>query len=140
MRLNSGGNLKDMPCNDHRATSHHILIDFRKCRISIRLEHHFQRRGDGTACRNYRGIKLLDVVAAAFAHRMFNRFLTARYAHIRSNQGGFRSGTGWIDHVFILWRILEQRYKFQCLTVVCFVCFCSVLPSGSLGIVGDDAC
>lgn len=53
-------------------------------------------------CGNYRDISLLDVVVKAFTQLVLNPFAVSRHARTQPNQGGFCSGSGYIDRIFIL--------------------------------------
>ena len=87
------------------------------------------KKGDKRICTNYRGISLIDVAAKVFSALILKRFQAERDKRTRPNQSGFRPGRGCIDQIHNLRRILEQRWRYQQGTCICFVDFAAAFDS-----------
>ena len=59
-------------------------------------------KGERSECKNYRGIRLLNVVGKIYAGILIDRVRRVTGGLIDEEQGGFRAGTGCVDHIFTL--------------------------------------
>ncbi len=84
------------------------------------------KKGDKRICSNYRGISLIDAAAKVYGIILVKRFQFERDQRTRPNQSGFRPGRGCTDQMH---NLLEQRWSFQQVTVMCFVDFASAFDS-----------
>ncbi len=70
-----------------------------------------------------------DVTAKFFDAILLKRFQSERDQRIRPNRSGFRPGHGCSAQLHNLCRTLEQRWRFQQATIMCYVDFASTLDS-----------
>ena len=66
------------------------------------------KKGDLTECGNWRGINLTSVLSKVFGRVLIDKIRNEVNGKLRDKQTEFRSGTGTVDHMFILRNIIEQ--------------------------------
>lgn len=69
----------------------------------------YKNKGEKSDCSNYRGISLLSIAGKILARVLLNRITpTIAKEVLPESQGGFRSGRGTTDMVFVLRQIQEK--------------------------------
>jgi hypothetical protein len=71
------------------------------------------KKGDKTACNNWRGITLLPTISKVFTRVFLERVKQQVDAHLRKEQAGFRQRRSCCDHIFVLRNIIEQSIEWQ---------------------------
>ena len=67
------------------------------------------KKGDLGNYNNWRGIAtLLSITCTIFSRIILKRISAATDTVLRQEPAGFRRGKSCIDHIFMLWQILEQ--------------------------------
>ena len=69
----------------------------------------YKGKGEGTECKNYRGISLLSVVGKIYAGVLVYRVRRVTRSLIDDEQEGFRTGRGCVDQFFTLKQIGEKE-------------------------------
>ena len=69
---------------------------------------------EGTECKNYRGISLLNVVGKIYVGILVERVCRATGGLIDDEQGGFRAGRVYVDQIFTLKQISEKARERKC--------------------------
>ena len=69
------------------------------------------KKGDLRSCDNWRGISLLDVAGKLFARLIQDRLQSLAMDVLPDSQGGFRSGRGCIDMVFLAKQLVEKAIE-----------------------------
>ena len=62
----------------------------------------YKGKGEGTECKNYRGISLLSVVGQIYAGILIDSVHRVIGGLIDDEQGGFRARKGCVDQIFTL--------------------------------------
>jgi hypothetical protein len=70
------------------------------------------KKGDKSACKNYRGISLIDVAYKMIEAVILDRLRPAVELYLRENQGGFRAGRSTIDQIFTVRQLVELRSEY----------------------------
>ena len=68
----------------------------------------YKGKGEGTECKNYRGISLLSVVGEIYSGILIGRAHRVSEDLIDDEQGGFRAGRGCVDQIFTLKQVSEK--------------------------------
>ncbi len=79
------------------------------------------KKGDKSACDNYRGISLLSVPGKVYTMLLYNRMKSAIDKALSEHQCGFRPGRGCVDQIFSVRRIMEMAGEFNRPLHVCFI-------------------
>ena len=79
------------------------------------------KKGDLSACSNYRGISLLSVPGKIFNRIILNRIKNAVDPKLRDNQAGFRRNRSCTDQIATLRIILEQSLEWRTPLYVNFI-------------------
>ena len=66
----------------------------------------YKGKGDRRDCANYRGISILSIPGKIYGRVLINRVIESTKEQVAEEQGGFRSGRGCIDQIFILKRLV----------------------------------
>ena len=71
----------------------------------------YKDKGERTECKNYRGISLLSLDEKIYAGILVDRVHRVTWGMIDDEQGGFRTGRGFVDQIFTLKQIGEKARK-----------------------------
>ena len=75
------------------------------------------KKGDQTACGNWRGITLMSTIAKVMGKILMKRIAAGTDAELRKEQAGFRKGRSTIEQIFVLRNIAEWNFSLY----LCFV-------------------
>lgn len=81
------------------------------------------KRGDLSACSNWRGIMLLSVPGKVLSRIMLERLKSALDGRLRDEQAGFRQDRSCTDHIATLRIIVEQSLEWQSTLYAVFIDF-----------------
>ena len=62
----------------------------------------YKGKGDRRYSANYRGISISSTPRKIYGRVLINRVIESTKEHVAEEQGGFRSGRGCIDRIFVL--------------------------------------
>ena len=60
------------------------------------------RKGHRRDCANYGGISILSIPGKIYGRVLIRRMIESTKEQLAEEQGGFRSGRGCIDQIFVL--------------------------------------
>ena len=69
-----------------------------------------KKKKDRRECLNYRGISILGILRNIHGRVLISRVMASAKEQVAEEQGGFRSGWGRIDQIFVLKQLVE-KYK-----------------------------
>ena len=69
------------------------------------------KKGDKTACNNYRGISLLPTTYKSLSSILLSRLIPYAEEIIGDHQCGFRRNRSATDHIFCIRQILEKKWE-----------------------------
>ena len=76
----------------------------------------YKGKGDKSDCKNYRGISLLSIPGKVYGRVLIERVRSMTEGMVGEEQGGFRSGRGCVDQVFVMKQMSEKMVdKKKCL-------------------------
>ena len=81
------------------------------------------KKGDLTACRNWRGITLIPTAAKVVGKMIITRIRDGINQQLRGEQAGYRSDRSTTEHIFVLRYIIEQVIVWSSCLYLCFVDF-----------------
>ena len=87
------------------------------------------KKGDRSACGNYRGISLLSITGKIFARILLNRLLEFSEFVLPESQYGFRSGRGTIEMNFCARQLLEKAREQRTPLAMIFFDLCKAFDS-----------
>ena len=67
--------------------------------------------GSRMECTDYRGISLMSVVGKVFSRVLNVRIKGLTESSVMEEQGGFRSGSGCVDRVFVVKQVIEKMIE-----------------------------
>ena len=68
----------------------------------------YKGKGDRRDCANYRGIIILSIPRKIYGMVLISKVIESTKNQVAEEQGGFRSGRGCIDQIFILKQLVEK--------------------------------
>ena len=81
------------------------------------------KKGDLTACGNWRGITLIPTAAKVMGRVIITRIRDGINQQLRDEQAGYRSGRSTTEQIFVLRNIIEQVIEWNSCLYLCFVDF-----------------
>ena len=76
-----------------------VVAEDWRCAVVVPL---YKVRGEWTECKNYKGINLLSMVGKIYPGILVDRVSIVTEGLIDDDQGGFRSGSEYVDQIFTL--------------------------------------
>ena len=81
-----------------------LLRIFDKCMVPV-----YRGKGVRRDCVNYRGISILSIPGKIYGKVLISRVIGNTKEQVAEEQGGFRSGRGCIDQIFVLKQLVEKH-------------------------------
>ena len=79
------------------------------------------KKGDLSACDNWRGISLLDVVGKVIARLLQDRLKQVAEEELPESQCGFRKGRGCTDMTFVARQLVEKAWEHEAKIFLLFI-------------------